>query len=182
MSRWRISRVRISYPTVVWITVLWVLLWGDISAGNIVAGAVLGVLVPALLPLPGVGYRGKVRPIWVARLMGRFVVDLLVASFQVAYLALSPWHRPHSAVVGVQLRTDSDLYLVLTSVITSLVPGSVVVEALRRNGMLYVHVLDIETMGHAEGVRRGVLAAEERVLRALASDDELERAGLGARR
>jgi len=87
---------------------------------------------------------------------------------------------PHTAVVGVELRTESDLYLFITSEITTLVPGSVVVEALRRNGVIYVHVLDLEGVGGVEAVRRNVLAIEERVLRALASDEELASAGLSS--
>jgi multicomponent Na+:H+ antiporter subunit E len=181
VRRWRISRIRVSYLTVAWVTVLWVLLWGELSVANVLAGIVIGVVVPALLPLPRVGPQHRVRPLAVLRLLGHFAVDLVVASFQVAYLALAFRHRPHGAVVGVHLRTDDDLYLVLTSVITTLVPGSVVVEALRRNGLMYVHVLDLEAMGGVEGVRTQVLKVEERVLRALAPDEELAATGLGKR-
>ncbi len=178
MSRWRISRIRVSIATVVWITMIWVLLWEDISPGTIAAGVVLGVTVQALLPLPTVGYHGRIRPRWLIYLIYRFVVDLFKASFQVAFLALNLRHVPHTAVVGVELRTESDLYLFITSEITTLVPGSVVVEALRRNGVIYVHVLDLEGVGGVEAVRRNVLAIEERVLKALASDEELASAGL----
>lgn len=182
MSRWRISRVRPSIATVVWITIIWVLLWEDISPGNIVVGVLLGLLIQALLPLPTVGYHGKIRPRWLIYLIYRFIVDLFAASFQVAFLALNFRHVPHTAVVGVELRTESDLYLFLTSEITTLVPGSVVVEALRRNGVVYVHVLDLDRVGGVEAVRRNVLANEERVLKALASDEELEAAGLSVGR
>lgn len=178
MSRWRISRVKVSIPTVVWITIIWVLLWGEVSPGNIVAGLVVGLLVQSLLPLPTVGYHGKIRPRWLLYLIFRFLVDLVAASFQVATLALNPRHIPHTAVVGVELRTENDLYLFITSEITTLVPGSVVVEALRRNGYVYVHVLDLEGVGGVEAARRNVLAVEERVLKALASDEELAAAGI----
>jgi multicomponent Na+:H+ antiporter subunit E len=100
----------------------------------------------------------------------------------VAFLALDPRRIPHAAVVGVQMRSDSDLYLAIIGEIASLVPGSVVVEALRRNGMIYVHVLDLEAAGGVEGVRRNVLAIEERVLRAMGSNRELEAAGVSLRR
>lgn len=180
MSRWRISRVRLSITAVVWITTIWVLLWGELSPGNIVAGVIIGVLVQSFLPLPTVGYHGRIRPRWLVYLIYRFLVDLVAASFQVAFLALNFRHVPHTAVVGVELRTESDLYLFITSEITTLVPGSVVVEALRRNGVIYVHVLDLEGVGGVEAVRRNVLAIEARVLKALASDEELASAGLSA--
>lgn len=175
MRRWRLSRVRISLLTLVWVTVIWVSLWGDWSVGNVLAGVALGLLIPALLPLPRVFFHGSVRPIGVLQLLGRFAVDLVVASVQVSKVALKPAHRPHGAVVAVMTRADSDLYLTLTSEITTLIPGSVVVEALRTNGMMYVHVLDLELAGGVEEVRRSVLAVEERVLRAFGSDEDLRR-------
>ena len=152
MSRWRLSRIRISIATVVWITTIWVLLWGEVSPGNIVAGLIVGVLIQALLPLPTVGYHGRIRPRWLVYLIYHFLVDIVIASFQVAFLALDFGHVPHTAVVGVELRTESDLYLFITSEITTLVPGSVVVEALRRNGVIYVHVLDLERVGGVDAV------------------------------
>jgi multicomponent Na+:H+ antiporter subunit E len=85
-------------------------------------------------------------------------------------------------VIGVRLRSHSDLYLTVTAELASLVPGSLVIEAHRLTGMLYLHVLDAEAAGGVEAHRAAVLELEERVLRALASDAELERAGLPVRR
>jgi multicomponent Na+:H+ antiporter subunit E len=180
MSRWRISRVRVSVATVVWITLVWVFLWGEVSSGNILAGVLVGLVVQTLLPLPTVGYHGRIRIRSLAYLIYRFVVDLVVASFQVAFLALNRRHLPHPGVVKVQLRSSADLYVVIVSELASLVPGSVVVEGLRRNGVVYVHILDIEGSGGVEGVRQVILDIEKRVLMAMASDEELEAAGLRA--
>ncbi|MFC6448525.1 Na+/H+ antiporter subunit E [Cellulomonas gelida] len=60
----------------------------------------------------------------------------------------------------------------------SLVPGSLVVEAHRLTGRLYLHVLDVEAAGGIEAARQAVLDQEERVLRAFGSDAELRAAGL----
>ncbi len=174
MRRFRFRRI--SWPTVVWISLVWVLLWGDLSPGNILAGAVIGVLVPSLLPLPRIPWYGTIRPRYALRLLFRFLIDLFIASFQVAAFAFNPRHLPHGAVVGVATRSDSDLYLTITAQIVTLVPGSVVVEAIRSNGMLYVHVIDLELSGGVEKVRESVLATEARVMRALASAEELEEA------
>lgn len=174
MRRFRLRRI--SWPTVVWVAMLWILLWGDFSPGNILAGAVLGIVVPALLPLPRIPFHGRIRPRYWAKLALRFIVDLFKASFHVAALALNPRRVPRGAVIAVPTRSDSDLYLTLTAQITTLVPGSVVVEAIRANGMLYVHFMDLELTGGVEAARRDVLDTEARVMRALASDEELERA------
>ncbi len=165
---------------VVWLTAVWVALWGDLSVANVLAGAVLGIAVTRTLPMPSIDFHGRVRPLGLVRLAGRFVTDLVTASFQVAVLAMSP-RAPRSAVIRVRLRSHSDLYLTLTAQLCSLVPGTVVVEALRTDGVLYVHLLDVAdadlAVAHAE-----VLGIEERVLRALASDAELAEAGLADER
>src|SRR5690606_11470601 len=114
----------------------------------------------------------------VLRLLLRFAADLFVASFQVSWLALRPKRLPQGAVLRVQLRSRSDLYQTITSQITTLVPGSVVIEAQRLTRTLYIHVLDVETAGGVETFRQAVLATERRVVRALGSDAELAELGL----
>ncbi|MBC7292149.1 MAG: Na+/H+ antiporter subunit E [Actinotalea sp.] len=139
------------------------------------------IAVVAVLPMPRIEFHGRVHLGPLLTLVARFVVDLLVASGQVAVQALDPRRRPRSAVLAVPLRSQSDLYLTLTAVVTSLVPGSVIVEAHRAAGTLYVHVLDIGMTGGVEGAREHVLELEARILRALASDEELAAAGLQRR-
>lgn len=178
----RRSSLRTQWPTVLWLTVVWVLLWGDWSLGNIANGVLLGVLVTAGLRMTPIDFHGRVRPVALAALLGRFVVDLVRASFEVSWVALRPRRTPRGAVICVQLRSHSDLYLTLTSEFVSLVPGSLIVEAHRLTGRLYVHVLDVETSGGVEAARQSVLDQEERILRALASDAELAEAGLAPRR
>lgn len=166
--------------TVVWLTAVWVLLWGRLSVANVLGGIALGLVAVRGFPMPAIDYHGRVRPLGLLRLIAAFLADLVVASVQVAGVALGR-RRPESAVLRVRLRSHSDLYLTLTAQLCSLVPGSVVVEALRTDGVLYVHVLDVHTTG-VEKAREHVLVTEERVLRALASDAELAAAGLTRRR
>ncbi|WP_448062460.1 Na+/H+ antiporter subunit E [Cellulomonas hominis] len=168
--------------TVLWLTTVWVLLWGDLSIANILAGLVIALAVTAGLRMSPIDFHGRLRPWGVVRLVARFLVDLVRASFEVSLLALRPRHVPHGAVIGVQLRGHSDLYLTMTAELCSLVPGSLVVEAHRLTGMLFLHVLDVELSGGIEKARQDVLDQEERVLRAFASDAELVEAGLEPRR
>lgn len=160
------------------LTVVWVMLWGDLSWANVLAGALIGVVVVTLFPLPPITMHGTVRPWRAAVLAGRFVADLFVASFEVAWTAIRPGPTPHGAIVAVRLRNPEDAYLTITAVMSSLVPGSLVVEARRSTGVVYLHVLDIDGAGGPEAVRRDTLALEERVLRAFASDAVLTRCGL----
>ena len=115
---------RVPWWEVAWLTAVWVLLWGDLSVGNVLAGAVIGVAVCAGLRMAPLQFHGRVRPLGLARLVGRFVVDLVRASFEVAAIALRPGYTPRGAVIGVRLRSQSDLYLTLTAELCSLVPGS----------------------------------------------------------
>jgi multicomponent Na+:H+ antiporter subunit E len=172
---------RTQWATVVWLTVVWVFLWGDLSIGNVLAGLLLALAVTAGLRMAPIDFHGRVRPLGLLRLVTRFAADLVRASFEVSLIALRPRYVPRGAVIGVQLRSHSDLYLTLTAELASLVPGSLVVEAHRLTGMLYLHVLDVRQSGGIEAARRSVLEQEERVLRAFASDEELAAAGLGVR-
>jgi len=169
---------RFSIAAVIWLTAVWVLLWGDLSVANVLSGLVIALVVGLTLRMPPVHFTGRVHVLALLYLLVVFLRDLVVASVQVVVLAFSPRRRPRSAVIAVQLRSLSDLYLTLTAEITSLVPGSIVVEAHRTTGMLYVHILDVDIAGGLEAARHHVLANEARVLRALASDAELRAAGL----
>ncbi|MFP3713771.1 Na+/H+ antiporter subunit E [Puerhibacterium sp. TATVAM-FAB25] len=178
--RRRARRLRHQWTTIAALTVLWVLLWGDLSWANLIAGALLGAVLVTVLPLPSVETRGRLRVVPFLVLAGRFLVDLFAASFHVAWLALRPGPAPRSGIVGVCLASSSEVFLTITAEMTSLVPGSVVVEAHRSTRMLYLHVLDLPYSGGPDGVRETTLALEARVLRAFASDDELVRLGLAA--
>lgn len=166
---------------IAWLTTVWVLLWGDLSVANVLSGLAIALLTVRALRMPRVDFHGRIHVLSLLYLLYRFAVDLVVASTQVAWLALDPRRRPESAVLAVQLRSHSDLYLTLTAQLCSLVPNSVVVEAHRISGMLYVHVLDVGLAGGVDAARRHVLDTEARVLRALASDEELEQVGLPRR-
>lgn len=174
----RRRRLAAQWPAAIALAIVWVLLWGDLSWANVLGGLALGLLVTLVLPLPAIGYHGTARPLGLLHLAARFGYDLVVASFQVSMQAFRFGHQPRGAVVGVRLRSSSDLYLTLVAELSSLVPGSLVIEAHRLTGMLYLHVLDIDSYGGVERVRTDVLALERRVLRALASDEELARAGV----
>lgn len=170
--------LRAQWPSVVWLTAVWTMLWGDVSWGNLVGGLLVAVAVVLVMPLPAVDFHGRLRPLAIGHLFVRFAVDLVAASVQVSLEAFRFGRTPRGAVVGVRLRSSSDLYLTIIAELSSLVPGSLVIEANRLTGMLYLHVLNLEAYGGVEKVRDDVHALEDRVMRALASDEELLRAGI----
>ncbi len=173
----RKRRLRASWGMLLWLMLVWVLLWGELTVANVVVGILIAVAVTTVLPLPVTDFDGSFRPWGVLVLVLRFLWDVVRSSIEVARLALRP-APPEGAVIRVALRSHSDVYLTITSALTTLVPGSVVVEANRFTGTLYVHILDVAMHGGLEQAHRTVLEQEERVLRAFGSRHELLDAGL----
>lgn len=167
---------RSSWGMLAWLTAVWVLLWGDITLANVVAGLGIALLVTTVAPLPRTPFDGRFRPWGVVRLMVKFAYDVVVASVQISWMALTG-RKPQGAVIRVRLRSHSDTYLTATAGFTSLVPGSIVVEAHRVTGTLYIHVFDVGLHGGLDTAHRIVLQQEERILRAVASREELIDAG-----
>lgn len=163
----------VQWPMLIGLTVVWALLWGGLSVTNVLSGLVVAVIVVLVFPLPPIVFGGRLRVRGLAVLAGWFVVELVVASAQVAVQALRIGKRPLNAVIQVDLRSRSDLYLTLTAELLSLVPGSLVVEARRSTSTLFLHVLGVRSEADVEEARRRALRQEERVVRALASDEEL---------
>ena len=157
------------------LTSVWVLLWGTLSWANLISGLVLSVLLLAVFPLPPVTFAGRIRPVPLARFWVRFLRDLVVASAQIARLAVRFGHPPLSAIIAVPLRVNTDLNLTLTAEALSLVPGSLIIEADRATGTLYVHVIGVRSRAEVERFRQGVLDLEARIVAAIGSPDELRR-------
>lgn len=174
-SRARLRRVLLhQIPMLVWLVVLWSLLWGAFSWLNLLTGAIVALLVTRVFYLPPLRLSGRFNPWWAFVFAAHFTYDLFRASVQVAWIAVDPRKTPTSSVVAVQLRSRSDLIMTLVSIAISLVPGSLVVEADRLRGVLYVHVLATENLDDVESGRATVLAVERRIVRALGSREEYE--------
>lgn len=153
--------------------VIWVLLWGDLSLANLVSGFLLGLLITWVFPLPPIDFHGRFRPWPHTKLIAILLFDLVRSSFVVAAQAFHFGHTMRNAVVRVDLKTHSDLYLTLTSELVSLVPGSLVMEARRQESVVYLHVMDVRTPADIADAHRKVLQAEERVVRSFGSDAEI---------
>ncbi|MCK5891486.1 Na+/H+ antiporter subunit E [Aeromicrobium sp.] len=160
----------IRWTAVLGLTLLWLLMWGDVTAVLVVGGLLVSVIVLVVFPFPKADWGGSFRPWPFLLLVGRFAVDLVVASVQVAWLAIRPQALGRSAIIQVQLHTRSDLLLVLTSELVSLVPGSLLIELDADLGILTLHVLDGgQDLARVEA---RVLAQEQRLIAALGSRAE----------
>lgn len=172
------DRIRDHIMAVVFLTLVWNLLWGAFTWANLITGILVAVAVLVFFPLPPVVFVGRLRPIGLIRFALRFIADLVVASVQVAMLAFRFGRHPTSAIVAVPLRIHSDLNMTLVGEAVSLVPGSLIVEADRRTATLYIHMLGVEDHEQLERLRKDVWLLEDRIARALGSDEELRRCGI----
>ncbi|MDG4797826.1 Na+/H+ antiporter subunit E [Micromonospora sp. WMMD1082] len=175
-AAWRRNRI----TAAIGLVTVWVLLWGTFSWANVVSGLVVAAILLAVFPLPPVTFAGRVHPLPMLRFWLRFLLDLVVASAQIAWLAFRPGHVPRSAIIAVRLRVNTDLNLTLTAEALSLVPGSLILEADRETGTLFIHVIGVRTLDEVERFRQGVLDLEARIIAAIGSADEQRRVREGA--
>ena len=86
--------------------------------------------------------------------------------------------RATRVTTSAKLITDEATGAVTPTPAHKLVPGSLIVEADRQDDILYLHALGTETPEDVEQVRAGVLAVEERIVRAIGSRDDVRRVNL----
>ena len=158
------------------LAVVWILLWGVLTPAAAVGGFLLALVVVLVFPLPRLSLGVRIRPWPLLVLIGYFLVDLVKASVHVAISASTPWIRPQGRILTVPLRSDHDLFGVLTAELTALVPGSIVIDLDTSRREMVVHVFD-ESAGDDAAFRAQVAAQEARVLRALARDADAILAG-----
>ena len=162
-------------PLLVGLVLLWMVLWGQVTWLSVLTGIVVGIIVTRTFYLPPVELSGRINVWYLLVFLAHFFLDVAVASFTVAFQALNPRAIPQSSVIGIQLRTRSDLIMTLDAIAMSLVPGSLVVEADRERSTLYLHTFATRTEDDVEAMRAKVLVVEARIVRAIGSKADLER-------
>jgi multicomponent Na+:H+ antiporter subunit E len=167
------GQLRHQLPLLGWLVLVWILLWGTWSWANVLSGLLVAFAVTVLLPLPAVVGGIRVRPLALLGFLGHFLLDLTLSGAQVAWQALSPGRQRRSAIVRVRLRTDSDLLLTIIAQTVSLVPGSLVLDLDREERTIAIHLLHVRDHDHVELEKAGVLATEDRVVRAFGSAAEI---------
>ncbi|MEI7033397.1 Na+/H+ antiporter subunit E [Streptomyces pratensis] len=163
----RLLRVLHHMPMVLWLWLLWVLLWGSTSAVVIGGGLLVAVGVVLAFPLPSPLPGTVLRPLHAGRLLGHLLTDLVKSGCTVAWQVVRHGRRTPFAIVEVPLKVDSDLLLAAVARLTTMTPGTVVIEIDRRRKRLYVHALPVRDRQDIARRREGVQAVERRVARAV---------------
>ncbi|VXB84761.1 Putative monovalent cation/H+ antiporter subunit E [Microbacterium sp. 8M] len=166
-TRWR--EIGVQLPFLLWLVVLWMLLWGQFTVLAAVTGIIVALIVTRVFRLPTIELSGRINLVWTAVLVVQFLAAVVHGSLSVAAQVLNPRRAPRSAIIAVPLRYADDLVMTHVAVTSSLIPGSLVVEAERDTRTLYLHVIGVRSLDDVERQRAGVLRWERRIVRALGS-------------
>ena len=171
-ARAQVKRLWVQLPFFIWLVVLWMLLWGQFTVLAAVTGVIVAVIVTNVFRLPAAELTGRVNVFWLAVAIVTFLGHLIAGALQVAWQALKPGPTT-TAIIRSPLRIDDDLIMTHVAVALSLVPGSTVIESDRTNRVLFMHVLGASSAEDIEKFRRGALAWEKLIVRAVGSREEL---------
>lgn len=168
---------RVSFSMTAWLTILWIVVFRELSILIILSGLVVAVGVQWIFPMPRVGTQWRIRFLPLLRLIVRFLWDAAVSGVQVAWIVLSGKHVK-TGIVRVDVHSCDPVHMTILSALTSLVPGTIVVNIDKTQGRMYLHVLDLDAAGGRQGVREATKKQEERILRAVARTAVLRKLGV----
>lgn len=158
---------------IVFLVLLWVMLWEAVTVVSIVSGVVLAVLVTRVFYLPPVVLSGRFNVWHSIVFVAWFLWSVTKASIHVAWLAIRPATTGAGSVIACDLITSSDLLLTLVADTASLIPGSIIIEADRAQGILYLHILDCDSPEDIRVAKAQVDDIERLLIRALGSPRDL---------
>ncbi|MFC5754740.1 Na+/H+ antiporter subunit E [Actinomadura rugatobispora] len=163
----RVGRRVIQFPLVIWLTVIWLLMGDRFSIANALSGLLLAIGLVVVFPLPPIDPGLRFHPWGFACFATRFGLDLLRSAGPLTWQAFGTAERGIvNSVLGVTLRTRSDLILTVTAIALSAVPGTLVLDVRRETSTLFLHVLGGSDERAVAKARSDVLALERRVVRA----------------
>ena len=168
---------RLSWIFTVWLLAVWLALFGAVTWTLVLGGLVAAIVIQWLFPLPHQSGTWQLRPLSLIVLVVRFLWDVVRAGLHVAALVLFSRSR-EDMVIGCTVRSVNPVYLAVLVAMTSLIPGTIVMQIDRRSKRIYLHVLDSQFQGGATGVRAATSAQEARILRAIAPKAVLQETGL----
>jgi len=126
------------------LSVLWLVLTGRWSLGEFLFGALLSYLVLWLTHPHGPDtYFARV---WkVARALGVFLREVVVANLRVTYHVFAPLRRMQPGIVAVPLDVKSDVAITMLANAITLTPGTLSIDVSTDQRTLYVHGMRIGT-------------------------------------
>lgn len=167
----------ISVDLVVWMVFVWIAAFGSVEPLTLLAALAVALGIQWLFPLPNRSGVYAPHPFAVIWLILRFVWDMSRAAVHVTVLILFPRPR-EDAILRIEVRSGVPEYLAILVAMTTLVPGTVVVEVDTKERLVYLHCLDVEGQGGIAAIKSATLAQEARIIRAVAPRSVIEEFGL----
>lgn len=164
--------IRVQLPFLAWLVVLWMLLWSQFTVLSFISGLVVAVFVTRVFRLPTVELSGRINIWYAALFVVQFLFAILRGAVSVTAQVFDFRRQPGAAIIAVPLKYADDLIMTHVSVVSSLIPGSLIVEADRDRQVLYLHVIGVRNLADVEAQRANVLRWERRVVRALGAPDQ----------
>lgn len=159
--------IRVQLPFLAWLVVLWMLLWAQFTPLSFLTGLIVAVFTTRVFRLPTVALSGRINLWYAALFVAQFLWAVLRGALRVTGQVFDLRRQPGAAIIAVPLRYADDLVMTHVAVTSSLIPGSLIVEADRDRRVLYLHVIGVRTIADAADQRAGVLRWERRIVRAL---------------
>jgi multicomponent K+:H+ antiporter subunit E len=123
---------------------IWLLLHDSLAPGQILLGGALGLLIPQFTKRFWPERADFKRPILVVRLVGRVLLDIVVANFAVARIVLGPRDAIKPAFVHIPLDVKGEFGVTALASIVSLTPGTLSAQLDADHRHLLVHALSEE--------------------------------------
>ena len=158
--------IGVQLPFLAWLVVLWMLLWAQFTLLSFVTGLVVAIFVTRVFRLPTVELSGRINLWYAVLFVGQFLYAVVRGAVDVTLQVFDLRRQPGAAIMAVPLRYADDLLMTHVAVTSSLVPGSLVVEADRDRHILYLHVIGARTVADVDRQREKVLMWERRIVRA----------------
>lgn len=161
--------LRHQFPMLVALVLLWIFLWGTFDLTTVAMGVLVALAIPAIFYLPPIESTGRVNILWLAWFVVRLLWDIARSSIVVAAQAVGIRYSPREAIIGVKMRTRSDLILTATAEASTLVPGTMALDADREHGELFLHLFSVHSDADIEKARVQLLKTEARLIMAMGS-------------
>ncbi|WP_341936065.1 Na+/H+ antiporter subunit E [Microbacterium sp. LWO14-1.2] len=164
--------IGVQLPFLAWLVVLWMLLWSQFTVLAFLSGLVVAVFVTRVFRLPTVELSGRINLWYGALFVVQFLFAMIRGGLAVTMQVFDFRRQPGAAIIAVPLKYADDLMMTHVSVVSSLIPGSLIVEADRDRQILYLHVIGVRSQDDVEKQREGVLRWERRIVRALGAPSQ----------
>lgn len=160
-----------------WLLVVWVVLWRQFDAATVLFGALAAWGVVMVFP-PATGEaRFVVRPLWVLALTAYVLGDVAVSAVRVGRDALVLGREVTAAIVEVELLSDVEHVVAVSSSLLTLSPGTFVVEIDRDRMSCHVYALGTRDDEDIEKLQRLAHRLQRLVLRAFGPSPEVPAGG-----